>query len=199
MKTRSSKATLLGASAIRRGFTLVELVVVVLIIGLLLLLLLAPDSATTARRNIERRAREWTPSAADRMRPYPSLVAPDVDIAGQWLSRRHLNSCSLSIRQTSSGAYAVDFRTGGCMGGCGFQRNAQYHNGVLALDGAVAEYMPAVYDTLYAICVNGEDLLLPATYVDQFAEAFADGEVRNDLVLRDSVYRRAQAVQEDSQ
>lgn len=197
MNTPTSNRKFAGASPIRHGLTWVELIVAIAIVGVLAVLLLGPDSSTVARRKIERRARDWTPSAADRLRPDPSLIAPDIEIAGEWESRRHLNSCSLSIRQTASNAYAVDFATGGCMGGCAFQRSGCYRNGVLTLDGPVAEYMPAAYDTLYAIRVNGEELLLPAAYVERFGEAVVDGEVRSDLTLRNSVYRRASPAQED--
>jgi hypothetical protein len=187
---------LAGASPIRRGLTLIELVVIVLIIGVFILLL-APDSSTVARREIERRARDWTPSADDRIRPDPSFIAPAMGIAGQWESRRHLNSCVLSIEQTSPGVYAVDFGTGGCMGGCKFERNARYRNGVLTLDKAVAEYAPAVYDMLYAIRLNGEELLLPAAYVKRFQEACVDGEMSDEVLLRNCVYRRTASPQDD--
>lgn len=197
MNRPASKSGFAGSAPLWRRFTLVELVVVILIVAALLLLL-APDSATVARWNIERRAREWTPSAADRRRPDPLLVAPDIDIAGEWESRRHLNGCGLSIRRTSSDEYATDFTTGGCMGGCAFQRSGRYRNGELTLDGPLAEYAPAVYDTLYAICVNGEAFLLPAAYVDRFRQAVVDGKVHDELVLRNSVYRRVESAQERS-
>lgn len=84
------------------------------------------------------------------------------------------------------------------MGGCAFQRSGRYRNGVLALDGPLAEYAPAAYDTLYAIRLKDEDFLLPAAYVDRFRQAVVDGKVHDELVLRNSVYRRVESAEERS-
>ena len=72
----------------------------------------------------------------------------------------------------------------------------RFENGVLTLNEPITECLPAVYDTLYVIRANGEDLLLPAAFVDDFEDGLADDE--DDLVMRMAVYRRTESIQGDS-
>lgn len=159
--------------------------------------LFSPDSWTVARRKIERRAREWAPSESDRKQPSASLMAPDFDIAGQWAVRRHLNSSSMTIVRTAPGEYSVAFSTAGCMGFCKFQRTARLQRGVITLDAAVAEYMPFAYDTLYAVRANGEELLLPAAFVDEFEAEFEHRQGELDQMMKFYVFRRLEEFPEE--
>jgi len=95
-----------------------------------------------------------------------------MDVTGEWLLLRHLEGNSMSIKRKAGAAYAVQFRTQGCLGCCNFERVGRFDNAVLVLDHPVAEYAPFAYDRFYAIRVDGEDMLLPATFVDAFQGAY---------------------------
>ena len=49
-------------------------------------------------------------------------------------------------------------------------RIASVANGVISLDGAIAEYRPRTYDTLYVISVDGAEYLLPAQWIAEFEQ-----------------------------
>ena len=171
------------------------------IVGVLLVLVFAPDPDTLTRRKLESRARDWQPTAVDGIRPQRSIIVDDANVVGEWTVSRRLDGSSLSISPSAPNAYSVAFSTAGCCGACRMQRAARFENGVLTLDEPVAEYYPAVYDTLYAIRANGEDLLLPAPFVQQFEEGLADDRDRSsrNFVMRQYVYRRPEAVEDDSE
>lgn len=178
-----------------RLLTPVEWLTVAIICGVLAALF-SPSSSTIARRKIERRAREWRPPESDRKPPSTSLMAPDFNIAGMWAVRRHLNASSMTIVRKGPGEYSVAFSTAGCMGFCEFQRSARLQNGVITLDAAVAEYMPCAYETLYAVRANGEELLLPAAFVDEFEAEFVRRQEVDHQMMKNWVFRRLEAFPE---
>jgi len=172
--------------------TLTEWLVIAAVAGMLGALFL-PDSATTARWEIERRARTWRPTSADRKQPDPSIMATDIDILGEWEVDRHRSGSSLTVTRASSPTFAVHFSTWGCVGQCEFDRTGRLRNGILKLDQPVAEYSRGAYDTLYSVRVNGEELLLPAAFVSEFQNRLAADHtnVSHDPVPSPCVFRRA--------
>ena len=197
MKTSTSENANRKAPGSWRGLNLAEALVIVAILGLLAALFL-PDSATRTRWEIERRAREWEPSSADQRQPDPSFMAANVSIVGEWAVCRHRNGSSMTISENSPGKFTVLFSTYGCMGRCDFQRDARFDNGILTFDRPVSEYFPVAYDTLYAVRVAGDDLLLPAAFVTKFQHGLSDDgkQIADDLIVRMYVYRRAAAFED---
>jgi len=133
-----------------------------------------PDSATSTRRSLERRAQNWKPSGVTTITDR-SLLATDIALNGKWTTRRRLNHTAFTFAKLTDGKYDVQFSTGGCLGGCNLSRVGTLSDGVLVLDGAVAEYVPRTYDTLYAIRIDDADYLLPAESVRDFELAIASG------------------------
>jgi hypothetical protein len=125
------------------------------------------DSATATRRELERRARTWTKGPLATLSD-PSLLAPDVDLSGQWVNRGRRSHAFFRFTERAPGSFDVLFSTGGCLGRCELTRTAEFKEGVLTLDGAVAEYAPRTYDTLYVIRLNAREYLLPAVSVAEF-------------------------------
>lgn len=154
--------------------TIVESLTMVAVLGILTSLIFVPDSATSTRRSLERRARDWkrssVPTVTDR-----SLIATDIALSGEWTTRRRLNHTAFTFVERTDGKYDVQFSTGGCLGGCKLSRVGTLSEGVLVLDRAVAEYVPRTYDTLYAIRIDDIEYLLPADSVRDFERAIASG------------------------
>lgn len=157
-----------------RRLTIVECLTSVAVMAILASLVLIPDSATSTRRSLERRARNWkasnVPTITDR-----SLIATDIALNGEWTTRRRFNHTAFTFVKRTDGRYDVQFSTGGCFGGCKLSRIGTLSEGVIVLDGAVAEYLPRTYDTLFAIRIESVDYLLPAESVQHFEEAIASG------------------------
>ena len=181
-------------ASIRRWFerlTLVDVLVLIATVAMLLALLL-PDSSTAARGQIEERILGWQPSDEDKTEPSSEFVFSDMDIVGNWSVRRHFNSRSLRIKKLPSGKYEVMFSTGGCLGHFETERNGEFQSGTLSLHKPVAEYMPAVYQKLYAVRVGDADYLLPAAFVSRFQAAFSSDVAVVDKSKIDLwVYRRS--------
>lgn len=147
--------------------TIAESVAVIATVGILGALILIPDSATATRRSLERRAADWKRSALPTLTD-ASLIATDISLAGEWMRRARLNHAAFTFVERIDQRYDVRFSTGGCLGGCEFSRIATVTEGVIVLDGTVAEYVPRTYDTIYAIRVDGGEFLLPAESVPDF-------------------------------
>lgn len=133
-----------------------------------------PDFATSTRLSLEGRARDWKPSGIPAV-PDSSMIATEIDLNGEWTTRRRLNHAAFAFAERTDGKYDVQFSTGGCCGGCNLSRVGTFIDGVLVLDGAVAEYLPRTYDTLYAIRIDDAEYLLPAESVPNFERAIASG------------------------
>ena len=140
----------------------------------LLFFFVVPNSSSTTRRELERRARDWNPTTAPTLTD-SSMIAVDMDVAGEWLNKRRLDRSALKFTKLSEQQFDVDFDTSGCVGGCRFSRKASARDGVITFDGAVAEYSGRTYNTLYAIRVAGADYLAPADDVQGFEEALKSG------------------------
>ena len=172
----------------RRSLT--DVLVIVAIVAFFIALL-GPDSATRARRAIMQRIRSWKPSAADTTAPDSRRLVPDLELVGHWSVRRHLNGSSLEIQKLPSGEFRVRFATGGCLGSYEAVQTATFRDGILTLDEPVAEYLPAVYDRLYAVRVADEVRLLPAARVSDVV--WADDDSVEDKSGDRWTYRRTDA------
>ncbi len=157
-----------------RRLTIVESLTVIAVLAVLAGFILIPDSATSTRRSLERRARTWNSSNAYILTDL-SLIPTDVDLNGEWATRRRLNHTTFKFSKRADGKYDVQFTTGGCLGGCELMRTAECSEGTIVLDGAVAEYMPRTYNTLYAIRIDDAEYLLPADNLSDFERALASG------------------------
>lgn len=153
--------------------TIVEMFTLIAITGILAALLF-DDSATATRRSLERRARNWKPSMVPCLSDL-SLIATDVALPGEWTTRRRLNHTAFTFAERPDGQYDVQFSTGGCLGGCELTRIAKLSDGAIMLDGAVAEYVPRTYETLYAIRIDNDEYLLPAESVSDFERELVSG------------------------
>lgn len=135
---------------------------------------LLPDSATQTRWRLERRARDFkktiTPKLHDK-----SIIATDAAIAGAWICRHRLDRSSFVFTGRPDGQFDADFSTSGCLGGCTLKRTARFDGGVIRLDSAVAEYVPRTYDTIYAVCIQGTEYLLPAERLSDFEQELGTG------------------------
>lgn len=109
---------------------------------------------------------KWTPSATDKQVPPEKLRDRSFDIEGDWIGRTGMDSAQMSIKRRSDREYDIDFATGGCLDHWKLKRTGSYHDGVLTLDRPVQEYCPITFKTMYAIRVDGKELLLPAPNVD---------------------------------
>ena len=154
--------------------TIVESLAMVAVLDILAVLICVPDSAASAQRSLERRARNWKSSGAPTV-PDRSLIATDIALNGTWTTRRRLSYTQFTFVRRRDGKYNVQFSTGGCLGGCRLSRVGTLSEGVLVLDGAVAEYGRRTYDTLYTVRIGGVDCLLPAESVQDFERAMAAG------------------------
>ena len=157
-----------------RKTTTVELLAILGIAGALGLLLLWPDSATSTRWGLERRARNWKPSPVSGPADATS-IATQIDITGEWSHRQRLASSSFTFTKRSEHQYAALFATSGCLGGCQMARIASVQAGIITLDGAVAEYLPRTYNTLYAVHVDQTDYLVPDVSLRDFEQALSSG------------------------
>ncbi|MCL4205059.1 MAG: hypothetical protein KJ000_21470 [Pirellulaceae bacterium] len=156
--------------------TVVEWITIVGVSAILAAVLLIPDTATSTRRQIERRARDFEAGSVDRLTD-ESILAADADIAGRWIRWHRLNRSTLFFLPRPDGRFDVRFATAGCGGGCEFVRIASFANGVIRLDGAIAEYGPRTFDTLHPIRVDGAEYLLPAHGLAEFEEKLrSDGD-----------------------
>jgi hypothetical protein len=149
--------------------TVVEWVTIAGVAAILAAVLVIPDTATSTRRQIERRARDFKAASVARLTD-ESILAADAVIAGSWIRRHRLNRSTFVFTPRPDGRLDVRFATGGCLGGCEFVRIASFANGVISLDGAIAEYLPRTYDTLYVIRVDGAEYLLPAQGLAEFEQ-----------------------------
>jgi len=77
----------------------------------------------------------------------------------------------MNIQRRSDGNYDIDFATSGCLSGWQLKRTGSYRDGVLTLDRPVREYCPITFKTMYAMRVDGKELLLPAPNVDDLLKA----------------------------
>ena len=154
--------------------TVVESLTMVAVLAILAGLIVFPDSATSTRRSLERRARNWNPSGVPTITDR-SLIATDIALNGGWTTRRRLSHTAFTFVKRTDGKYDVRFSTGGCLGGCNLSRVGTLSDGVLVLDGAVAKYVPRTYDTMYAVRIDDADYLLPAASVRDFENAIASG------------------------
>ena len=154
--------------------TIFESLAMVAVLGMLAALIFVPDSAASTRRSLERRARNWRPSGIPTV-PDRSLIATDIALSGTWTTRRRLTYTEFTFVRRRDGRYDVQFSTGGCLGGCRLSRVGTLSEGVLVLNGAVAEYGLRTYDTLYTVRIGGVDCLLPAENVRDFERAMAAG------------------------
>lgn len=147
-------------------------------------MLCLPDSATRKCWELKRRALDWKkepPTTLDD----PSRLSIKESPAGTWRRRGHLNWAALEIAEPLAGRSQVESSTGGCMGTCALARTASIRDGVVTLDGAVAEYTPRTYDTLYLVSVEGWEYLLPAPCVPEFERSLdADTEDWTHHVFR---------------
>jgi len=150
--------------------TIVESITIVAVLAMIVV----PDSATATRRSLERRAHNWKPSLVPNLSDR-SLIATDISLSGEWTTRRRLNHTAFTFSKRPDGKYDVQFSTGGCLGGCELTRIATLSDGAIILDGAVAEYVPRTYDTLYAIRIDNDEYLLPAENVPDFERDLASG------------------------
>jgi hypothetical protein len=157
-----------------RRLTIVESITLAAIGAVLASLIFIPDSATSVRRSLEKRARSWVPGSIP---PLPdSLVrSTDLTLTGEWVSRAHLTRSSFVFAPGNDDNYDAQFSTSGCLGGCKLSRSARLTEGVIKLNGAVAEYIPRTYDTLYGIRIGADDYLLPAVSVLAFERERAAG------------------------
>ncbi len=144
------------------------------VLAILAGLIFIPDSATSTRRSLERRARNWKPSSVPTFTD-PSLIATDIALSGEWTTRRRLNHTTFKFAKRADGKYDVQFSTSGCFGGCELTRIAEISDGAIMLDGAVAEYVSRTYDILYSIRVDNIEYLLPAESVPDFERDLASG------------------------
>ncbi len=154
--------------------TIVESLTMVAVLAILAGFIFIPDSATSTRRSLERRARNWKPSV-DPIITDRSLIATDIALNGESTTRHRLNHTAFTFVKRKDGKYDVQFSTGGCLGGCELTRIAEFSHGVIILDGAVAEYVPRTYDTLYAIRIDNDEYLLPAESLPDFERDLASG------------------------
>jgi len=154
--------------------TIVESITIVAVLAILVCLIVVPDSATATRRSLERRARNWKPSLVPNLSDR-SLIATDISLSGEWATRRRLSHTAFTFAKRPDGQYGVQFSTGGCLGGCELTRIATFSDGAIMLDGAVAEYVPRTYDTIYAIRIDNDEYLLPAESVPDFERDLASG------------------------
>lgn len=156
-----------------RHLSLADLVIAVSLVGLLAAAFL-PDTATSMRWKLERRARDWKPSTFSGLAD-ESLLALDIDLAGEWINEHRLTRSSFMFTKRSPQQYDAEFATSGCLGGCRFHRMAYMKNGVVTLNEAVTEYMPRTYDTLYPIRIGERAYLVPADGVREFEGKLASG------------------------
>ncbi len=157
-----------------RRQTLAEIVAVLGIVAVLCAIVFIPDSATSTRWHLERRAREYRAKSVDAPAD-PSLLATDIDLAGEWINDGLRTYSSFVFTKRGPGQYGVQFTTHGCLGGCKLSRMASLSDGIISLDGAVAEYVPRTYNTLYAIRVDNLIYLVPADGIREFERSRASG------------------------
>lgn len=120
------------------------------------------ESSTRMEAELAKRS----PGSADKQVPPEKLRDRSLDIEGDWIGRTGMDSAQMSIKRRSEREYDIDFATGGCLGHWKLKRTGSYHEGVLTLDRPVQEYCPITFKTLYAVRVDGKELLLPASNID---------------------------------
>lgn len=147
--------------------TMVETITLIAITAILAAVIFIPDAAKTTRRQLERRAHDWNRTTAPVLSDN-SLIAADMSLMGKWVNRHRLNFTAFTLTNRMDGRFYVSFTTGGCLGSCELSRVGTMVDGAVVLDGAVAEYVGRVYDTIYAIRVGNTEYLLPAESVPAF-------------------------------
>ncbi len=143
-------------------------------------------------RYVEAELAKWSPKAADLQVPPEKLRDSSIEVEGDWIGRTGMDSARMSIQRRSSNDYDIDFATSGCLSHWELRRTGTYRDGVLTLDRPVQEYCPITFKTLYAIRVDGKELLLPASNVSNLLKDLDDdGRSRpNTIGVRFYTYGR---------
>jgi hypothetical protein len=110
--------------------------------------------------HIEKELIEWKPDHEDLGPTIAHFVQPKVNVVGEWTTEDEPAKSSISIEKNASGRYVIDFSTRGCLSGWSLHREGVYANAILRLNKSIEEYPSDIYDTLYAVSVNGSDYLI---------------------------------------
>ncbi|QDT00641.1 hypothetical protein HG15A2_39800 [Adhaeretor mobilis] len=125
------------------------------------------SSSLPIRWSLNRRARNWEPTAADLARPEDGLLAPNMNVVGEWFTG--IGSTSLTIKP-GGGSYEVKCDTGGCLWRCDFQREGIFAKSELRFDLPIIQYNPVAFDRVFAVRFRDKDYLLPPANVKRFME-----------------------------
>ena len=126
---------------------------------------------------------KWSPSSEDMKVPRESLRDRSMNVTGEWIGRTGMDYAALSIKPRSGNEYDVTFATGGCLSDWQLRRIGKYAHGVLTLDRPVQEYCPITFNTLYAIRIDGKELLLPAGNTTELMEDVdSDGHAKSNSI-----------------
>lgn len=171
-------------------FTATEWLTLIAVAAILAGFVLIPDNHELTRRNLKQRASNWKPRPPIELVD-PSVLSASANLEGAWICQHGLDHSRFTFTRQSDRQFAVHFSTGGCLGGCDLRRRAVFDAGVIQLDGAVAEYFPRTYATLYVIQIDGVDYLLPDESVRDFEHELAieDGNWRFHVYCREEALR----------
>ncbi|MHC5058407.1 MAG: hypothetical protein ACYTKD_27435 [Planctomycetota bacterium] len=151
--------------------------------------------ALLEQERIERRLVGWKQDHEDLTPILDSILDRNANIEGAWTTRLppiSYESSTLLIRREEGDRYVVDFSTGGCLGQWRLDREGSYAKGVFRLDRPVEEYCPRVYDTLYAVSVEGVGYLISQPSVRFVLEHYAkNGRVDWPKHIRFAAFHRA--------
>ena len=131
----------------------------------------------TFLESVEQDIASWRPDHEDLRPLLGKHFQAKAEIAGDWEISGMDGGSSLSIRKKESGGYSVAFSTGGCAAQWDFKREATYESGVFHLNKPVEEYRPAIYDTLYAISVDGADYLTSQSVIRYIVKQYSKNGV----------------------
>jgi hypothetical protein len=132
------------------------------------------EQTAEASREVEAELAKWSPTTADAQVPPEKLRDRSIGIEGEWIGRTGMDSARLNIKRRPDNDYEVEFATSGCLSRWRLTRKGTYRDGTLTLDRPVQEYCPITFKTLYAIRVDGKELLLPAPSVAELLKDLDD-------------------------
>jgi hypothetical protein len=164
-----------------RGLTLVELLVLLVIVGMLLALLIPAKGPPPPLTDNDLDLTSWDSSAEKTIRPPPDILAPDVNLIGEWQcgSRRRI---ALNIEPDRSGEWRITFHSGT---GCGLGRSislkrvATYGAGIVTLDRPVQEVLGETFQRLYTVRVHGREYIIPSVRLDKLTKILGDGDPKD--------------------
>lgn len=138
--------------------------------------------------------------AAARRNADPSAVAADddygplaewrdakIDVAGEW-SKQFGDSSLLTLTTKSGGEFAVKFSSVGCLGHESYDRTARCNLGVVTLDAAVREYLGEPFRELFAVRVDGREMLVSESCRREFTNAMRKAKDSNERKRESSYY-----------